>query len=150
MKRLSNFLSLICVILIGTSVAYSDTFRNKNDQNVAINGFDTVAYFSNSRAVMGQSDYQVQHAGAIWYFSSQKNKNIFEQNPPKYTPQFAGHCANGLSDGHLVLADPSLFRVIDGKLYLFFSKWGRAQWAMRQSSQIALAEQNWTEFKTSF
>lgn len=127
-------------------VAYSDTFYNKTNQNVAIDGYDTVAYFTQNEAVKGFARYQVTYLEVIWYFSTQENKNIFEAEPHKFIPQFAGHCANGLSDGHLVSANPKIFRVIDNRLYLFFSWWGKAQWKFDQQAQITLAESNWQDF----
>ncbi|WP_411746231.1 YHS domain-containing (seleno)protein [Reinekea sp.] len=136
--------------LIGLfSVAYSDTFYNKTNQNVALDGFDTVEYFNQKTATKGFARYQVTYLKAVWYFSTQENKNIFEADPEKFIPQFGGHCANGLSDGHLVRANPEIFRVIDGRLYLFFSWWGKAQWKYDQQAQIALAESNWGEFSSN-
>jgi YHS domain-containing protein len=149
MMRIFLFRSLMFFLISYASVAYSDTFYNKTNQNVAVDGYDTVAYFTQSEAVKGFARYQVSYLEVVWYFSSQENKNIFESEPSKFIPQFAGHCANGLSDGHLVRANPKIFRVIDDRLYLFFSWWGKAQWKYDQQAQIAQAESNWREFSLS-
>jgi hypothetical protein len=53
----------------------------------------------------------------------------FRSDPEKYLPQFNGLCANGLSDGHAIDANPKNWRIIDDKLYLYFSQYGRDQWS---------------------
>ena len=114
-----------------------------NQQIVAINAYDSVAYFTQDKAVKGTSEFSVQYLGVNWYFSNEVNKQLFENNPEKYAPQFNGHCANGLSDGHQVPGNPKYFRIIDDKLYFFYSKWGRLQWQINQPEQIKLANEYW-------
>ena len=97
--------------------------------SIAISGYDTVAYFTMKKAMKGNKQYTHLWNGKTWYFASIKHKDMFIANPEKYAPQFNGFCANGLSDGHAVAADPENWRIIDGKLYLFFSEYGRNQWS---------------------
>ena len=97
--------------------------------NIAINGYDTVAYFTLKKATKGNDQFTHQWNGRTWHFSSLTHKELFSANPEKYAPQFNGFCANGLSDGHAVEASPRNWRIIDGKLYLFFSEYGRDQWS---------------------
>lgn len=114
--------------------------------NVVMSGYDPVAYFVESDAVKGNSDHTLEWDGVTWQFSSQANLQRFEANPEKYAPQFGAHCANGLSSGHVVDGDPENWRIIDGKLYLYFSAWGRTQWAFGVDGKIQRANQTWTKF----
>ncbi len=142
MKKL--FFVLVLVLMVIPVSAKG--LVNANDAGVLIDGYDVVAYFLEGKAVQGKSIYQTQTEGVTLFFASEHNLTLFLANPATYLPQFAGHCANGLSDGHLVKANPEIFRIIDGKLYLFFSWWGKAQWKFEQQEQIELANQNWQKF----
>jgi len=96
--------------------------------DIAIEGYDTVAYFTLQKATKGSESFTHSWNGKTWYFSTAEHRDLFIENPEKYAPQFNGFCANGLSDGHAVEANPKNWRVIDNKLYLFFSERGRNKW----------------------
>ena len=61
--------------------------------NIAINGYDPVAYFTNKAAIKGSEKHTAQWNGAIWQFSNEENKNKFSASPQKYAPQYGGYCA---------------------------------------------------------
>ena len=131
--------------LLFSSLALANPWVTTKD-NVVIQGYDPVAYFVAHDAVKGDSGHALEWDGVTWYFSSQANLQRFQENPEKYAPQYGAHCANGLSDGHVVDGNPKNWRIIDGKLYLFFSAWGRAQWAFNVDEQIILANETWAKF----
>ena len=60
--------------------------------NVAIKGYDPVAYFTEQRAVKGAEGISHSWLGADWKFSSEKHKNLFSESPVKYAPQYGGFC----------------------------------------------------------
>ena len=126
--RISGTFSLMLVTALMASVLFIST-ANSDSDNIAIEGYDTVAYFMAQRATRGSKDISYQWNGLIWYFSSIENKKQFIADPKKFAPQFNGFCANGLSDGHAIEANPENWRIIDGKLYLFFSDYGRSKWS---------------------
>jgi len=53
-------------------------------EGVAIEGYDPVAYFTQSEAVKGNSEYSLKHNGITYHFASEENKALFEKNPDKY------------------------------------------------------------------
>lgn len=128
--------------LLFSAVSWAGPWVTDKD-NVVMFGYDPVAYFIEHDAVAGSAEHALEWDEAIWWFSSQENLARFEANPEQYAPQFGAHCANGLSDGHVVDGNPENWRIIDGKLYLFYSAWGRAQWAFGVDKQIGLATQTW-------
>jgi YHS domain-containing protein len=90
---------------------------------IAIQGYDPVAYFKQGKPVKGEKEYAVFAEGATYYFSSQENKEEFKKNFSKYEPQYGGWCAYAMgSEGSKVEIDPETFKIIDGKLYLFYNK----------------------------
>ena len=102
-----------------------ETLRKKNfntDQGLAIGGYDPVAYFTQNRAVKGSRDWSVSDQGVLYYFSTAANKEEFKKNPVKYEPQYGGWCAYAMgNDGTKVEVDPGTFKIVDGKLFLFYN-----------------------------
>ena len=48
-----------------------------NKAGVAINGYDTVAYFDQKKAVKGDKKFACDYKEATWYYSSEENKEKF-------------------------------------------------------------------------
>ena len=65
--------------------------------NVAIEGYDTVAYFTLGKATKGSDKFAHDWGGATWYFSTEANRDLFAANPEAYAPQFGGLCAEGVA-----------------------------------------------------
>lgn len=89
--------------------------------NVAIKGYDTVAYFTDSKPVKGSEEFAYDWMGATWYFANAEHRKMFMENPISYAPQYGGFCADGISDGNghvQVNIVPTTWQIIDGKLYL--------------------------------
>ena len=111
--------------------------------NVAIKGFDPVAYFTERQAVKGKKEIAHSWLGAEWQFSSEQHKKLFSENPVKYAPQYGGYCADGVAYEETTSnIDPHAWRIIDGKLYLNFSE-GAAIELEELEGQLEKAEQNW-------
>ena len=88
---------------------------------VALKGNDPVSYFNPGKPAKGASKISYDFDQSRYLFSSVKNKEQFAANPDRYAPQFSGLCATGLSMGAKAEADPNVFLVRDGKLYVFSS-----------------------------
>jgi len=95
---------------------------------VAINGYDTVAYFTDKKPVKGSETHAYQWMGANWLFASQEHLDLFKADPTKYAPQYGGYCAYGVSQGYLVSIEPEQFTVLDGKLYLNYDSSVQKKW----------------------
>ena len=113
-------------LLLASSAVFAGNAQvnpiNANSQGVAIKGFDTVAYFTQSRPVKGDAKFSFRWMDATWLFSSSENRDAFAKEPERYAPQFGGYCAWAVSNNHTADFDPEAWRVIDGKLYLNYSK----------------------------
>ncbi|MEO0358290.1 MAG: YHS domain-containing (seleno)protein [Pseudomonadota bacterium] len=110
---------------------------------VAINGYDPVAYFTESRPVEGSADHTSMHDGATFQFASAANKAMFDADPAAFAPQYGGYCAFAVSKGYTAKTDPDAWTVHNGKLYLNFNRLIRARWAVSKDSFIADADANW-------
>jgi YHS domain-containing protein len=91
------------------------------EKSIAIQGYDPVSYFSESKAKKGSKEIAFNYGNAIYYFSSKANLDLFKANPNKYEPQFGGWCAYAMGNsGDKVEIDPKTFKIVGGKLYLFY------------------------------
>lgn len=86
--------------------------------NAAIEGYDTVAYFTLGKATKGSGAFSHDWGGATWYFSTEANRDLFAANPEAYAPQFGGLCAEGVAFHEVTVnIEPEVFAIVDGKLY---------------------------------
>nr|WP_238936746.1 YHS domain-containing (seleno)protein [Sulfitobacter mediterraneus] len=122
----------------------------------AASGYDVVAYFdlpqnpigqSQPAPVAGDKDITAEYNGAKFAFSSEANKTAFLADPAKYAPQYDGHCAYGVSKGGKVPGNPTLWRIVDDKLYLNITKNVVGFWEEDIPGNIDLAEGNWTSIE---
>jgi YHS domain-containing protein len=113
-------------------------FSSRTD--TAINGHDTVAYFTVGKPVKGLDSLATTWMGAVWKFSSQANLDLFKANPEKYAPQYGGYCAYGVAQGSLVKVEPEQFTVRDGKLYLNYDADIQAKWLKDTATFIKSAD----------
>jgi YHS domain-containing protein len=113
--------------------------------NVAIEGYDTVAYFTEGKPVRGTQKFSYTWLGSDWYFANEKHRKLFSDNPISYAPQYGGHCADGVAGGEVyVNIEPDVWKIIDGKLYLS----GSDALAIEAGSDVmAKAEANWPKLR---
>jgi len=102
-------------------------FNSRTD--TAINGYDTVAYFTQNKPVKGLDSLVYDWMGAKWKFATAANLELFKAKPETYAPQYGGYCAYGVTQGYLVKVDPAQFTVRDGKLYLNYDADVQAKWS---------------------
>jgi YHS domain-containing protein len=127
-------------LLLMSVPALAGSFINTigSNENVAINGFDTVAFFIEQKSVPGKAEHSFEWMGAKWLFASEDNLERFKAAPEKYAPQYGGHCALGVSMGYISNKPTSgLFEIVNDKLYLFpsgtrshsgaYDEWRRVQ-----------------------
>ena len=91
---------------------------DRNSAGIAIKGYDPVAYFTEGKAVRGSDTFSYQWLGATWHFASAEHRDLFTADPAKYAPQYGGYCTSGIVSGNIHSADPKVWRIVDGKLYL--------------------------------
>ena len=132
----------LTLILLAQSAWASDQIFQQN--GVAVNGYDVVAYFENI-AVKGEARYSQQWNGVAWHFANEGNRAVFAADPERYAPQYGGFCAYAMSKGSLAATDPRAWTIHNGKLYLNFSIQVRQLWKQDIDRNILLADQNWSK-----
>lgn len=148
--------NLFLVLLILTSVVSAETQNSdlvkkytNHENGVALNGYDPVSYFHNS-PVIGNKNQSTDYKGITYFFSSSKSKETFERDPEKYIPVYGGWCAYAMANsGELVSINPETYKIIDGKLYLFYNAYFNntlKKWNKNESIFLSKANINWENY----
>lgn len=147
MKKLTTL-----ILLLVTSFAFSQNTAKRItlfnlDKKVAIQGYDPIGYFKQNKAVKGKKEIAATYDGVIYYFSTIENKNAFLKTPAKYEPQYGGWCAFAMGDsGDKVEINPETFKIIEGKLYLFYNAYFNntlKSWNKNETVLKSKADTNW-------
>ncbi len=113
--------------------------------HVAIKGYDTVAYFTDGKAIKGSSEFEYVFDDAKWQFSSAAHRDLFATDPDRYMPQYGGFCAGLMVFGDLTPADPEAWTIVDGKLYMVSRKALLDRWKANSAENIGEADKHWPD-----
>ena len=117
---LSTLVSLASLLVSAQPALRAKQFNL--DEGVALQEYDPVAYFVQGKAIKGKVEFSHKANGVTYYLSSASNKELFSKNYKSYEPQYGGWCAYAMGEtGEKVEVDPETFKIIDGKLYLFYN-----------------------------
>lgn len=127
---------------------------NLGDAHIGLQGYDPVAYFTENKAVEGSKSIKTTYQGVTYYFKSKQDLELFNANPSKYEPEYGGWCAYAMgAKGEKVEIDPETFKIVNGKLYLFYNKFFNntlKTWNKDEAGLKRKADNNWKNFyKTS-
>ncbi|WP_136668032.1 YHS domain-containing (seleno)protein [Flavobacterium sp. H122] len=141
-----TILILFSIISFGQNTA-KRTKQYNIESTLAIQGYDPVAYFKANKAIKGKKDLSYVFDGITYHFASKENKDEFQKSPQKYEPQYGGWCAYAMgSSGDKVEINPETFKIIDGKLYLFYNAFFNntlKSWNKDEKGLKAKADTNW-------
>ena len=118
--------------------------------NDAIRGYDAVAYFTRGKPVKGSNDYSFMYKGARWKFSTAEHLDLFMLDPEAYAPQYGGYCAYAIANGETVSAEPDLWTIHNGKLYLNYNRRTNRLWKENMEQYIKQADKEWLEIEKEF
>ena len=113
----------------------------------AVRGYDAVAYFTEGRPVEGKRKFAHRWMDTEWRFASAVNRDLFAAKPEKYAPQYGGWCAWAVANGYTASTDPHAWKIVDGRLYLNYSKSVQRQWNGNIPDHIARGDRNWPGIK---
>ena len=111
--------------------------------NVALQGYDTVAYFTEGAPVRGSDAFTTEHQGATWKFASQETLDLFLSDPGAYVPQYGGYCAWAVALGQTAKGSAKQWHIEDGKLYLNINANIKQRWLDDVDNKIVEADANW-------
>ncbi|HEY9048155.1 MAG TPA: YHS domain-containing (seleno)protein [Ohtaekwangia sp.] len=121
MKSLRTLFTMIVAIIILHPV-YAQVVEPIDKNKIANGGYDLVSYFTDGAPQKGTQEFTEEIKGVRYQFASAEHKDLFKSNPDKYLPVCDGYCAWGVAEkGKRVPVNPTTYKIIDGKLYLFFN-----------------------------
>ena len=132
---------LVCAGLVTIASAAIDS------NTVGLSGYDLVSYHTSKRPLRGNGHFVAVHDGVTYLFANEQNQATFERDPERYLPAYGGYCAFGVSVGKKFVADPEVWRVVDGKLYVNLDARIQDQWLMDVSGRIKTADDKWQGIK---
>ena len=152
---MKNLLHLSLTLLFsGLLFAQQDFQAERKNANVesdqlAVQGYDLISYFKENKPKKGDSLWKSSHNGLIYYFSSEANKLMFDENPGEYLPQFGGWCAYAMGQKNKkVEINPEAYSIENGKLYLFYRSYFNdtlEKWNENNDNLRIAAESNWSK-----
>ena len=114
-------------------------------ENVAIKGYDTVAYFTVGQPTKGKHEFAFSWDDTQWHFANADHRDLFAADPERYAPQFKGFCAASLTKGKVNVTDPEAWAIVDGKLYLSTNKKFMRKFRQNTAENIKKAEEVWAK-----
>lgn len=149
-RRSFAALGLTCAILatLDRSWAAGDEV-NVDPAGVALHGYDPVAYFKLGQPTPGDPAVSARHGGATYQFASTAHRDAFLAAPERYVPQYGGYCALGTALGRKVDGDPTLWRIVEGKLYVNINAQAQEVWLRDIAGNIAKADAVWPTIKAT-
>ena len=144
----------LILLVVAPLFVYSQALQRSKQFNLenglAIQGYDPVVYFTQNKAVEGNKQLTTVFEGVTYRFSSAANKELFSKDPKKYEPQYGGWCAYAMgATGEKVEVDPETFKILNGKLYLFYHSWTNntlTKWNKDEPNLRSKADKSWTVF----
>lgn len=146
---MTSILKLISVLAILAGPSTAPAFAGKSEiytgfaSDLAVSGYDAVAYFEKGEPSKGSKSIATNYKGATWRFENQANLDLFLSAPETYAPQYGGYCAWAVAEGYTAKGNPKYWTIHDGKLYLNYSKKVQADWLEDIPGFIAKADENW-------
>ncbi len=149
MKLLLNLAVFTLLTFAGFSQEVS--IRKKEfllQKGTGISGYDPTAYFS-GKPQKGKREFSYTQEGINYQFANANNLETFKKNPDKYEPQYGGWCAYAMgSSGEKVEVDPETFKIVNGKLFLFYHTFFSntlTDWNKDENALKTKADVNWSK-----
>lgn len=115
------------------------------EAGLALQGYDVVAYFTLGKAVKGNAPIAHRIGTRLYYFSTLLHRDLFIAHPGHYEPQYGGWCAYAMGEtGKKVGINPETFKIVEGKLYLFYNayftntlkKWNKDEKNLKRKADL--------------
>jgi YHS domain-containing protein len=136
-------LVLFSLLILSFPARSDSTIYTAYFSDLAVSGYDTVAYFTQNKPVKGKGKFSFEYKGATWQFKNQANLNAFILAPEDYAPQYGGYCAWAVAKDNTAKGDPEQWYIHDGKLYLNYDEDIRNKWLQDKEPLIKQADANW-------
>lgn len=143
MIRAVRWLAATAAVALASGVSLASEAINAEPGGLAIQGYDTVAYFTEGAPVVGSPDYESEWQGVRWRFAKPGHLARFEDDPEQYAPRYGGFCAGAMARGWKAPVDPEAFAIVDGRLYLAYHWPAIDRFEAEAEVRVPAADENW-------
>lgn len=119
--------------------------RSGDDARLMLRGYDVVAYHSEGRARPGSPRFRGEFEGVVYHFASAEHLALFQREPAKYQPAYHGYDATRMVYAIPELADPTVWRDLHGRVFLFADEASKAAFELDAAGNAALADSYWKD-----
>jgi len=138
------FVATLAALVAGCGTRHA-VVADRNGEPLMLLGHDPVSYFTDAKAIRGDPAITARFDGDVYYFVSDEHRRMFVADPAKYAPQYGGFCSSGAAYGVKLGSDPTEWRILDGRLYIFGDVLGREYWLMDPRWHVEKADALWPE-----
>ena len=135
------------IVLVGSMASASAFAQDYSHSTPGMSVYDPVAYFTEGKPVRGSGRHVTVVDDVTYAFASAEHQKMFEANPQKYLPAYGGYCVYGIGVGKKFVADPEIWRIVDGKLYLNLDESVQQKWEKDIPGYIKKGDANWLTVK---
>lgn len=143
---------LLVVFLFSGLAGWAQQIPARDGNGIALEGYDAVSYFQGGPE-KGLQKHSYTYQGSTYLFSSDYNRTAFVQHPDKYLPQYGGWCAYAMGlNGSLVPVNPETYKILNGRLYLFYNAGFNntlKKWNRKEAALLPRADRQWETYDTS-
>jgi len=125
------------------AMASASEVINVDHTGLALQGYDPIAYFTDGKPVKGSAEFTATYKGAKYQFVSTDHRDLFNQSPAKYEPQFGGFCGYAASINKLAPIEVEYFQVLHDRLVLQHNKKAWDLWHKDVEGNLKKADVNW-------
>ncbi|MEW6221082.1 MAG: YHS domain-containing (seleno)protein [Thermodesulfobacteriota bacterium] len=140
-SSLCSLLTVLLNLLVACSAPPQEI--NQTSDGLAIHGYDPVAYFLDAGPREGRPEIELRWQGARWRFATREHRQLFQDAPKRYAPQYGGYCAYAVAMGRTADIDPRAWKIAGGRLFLNYDLEVQKTWEAEQARFIAQADRNW-------
>jgi YHS domain-containing protein len=119
---------------------------SRDGAGAALQGYDVISYLER-HAEKGNKEFSVEYGEVRWQFASAEHRDQFRRDPEHFVPEYGGFCAYSVGRGYPATADPRVYTVVDGKLYVFFDKAVQMVWEQDRRRLLLSAERYWPQLQ---
>jgi len=138
-----TFLLYVGALIAFAALAPAGEVVNIDKNGQALQGYDPIAYFTDGKPVKGSPQFTASYKGATYQFASAEHRDMFNQSPAKYEPQFGGFCGYAASIKKLAPIEVEYFQVLHDRLILQHNKKAWELWHKDVEGNLKKADANW-------
>jgi hypothetical protein len=147
--KTARALTFAAALALAPAMAFAGDLYNVNESNVAIEGYDPVAYHVAGQPMKGDPAHAYDWHDATWHFASAEHRELFAREPDRYAPQFGGFCSGAMVKGIVASIDPEEWVIVDGQLFLGGRPGAVDYLSGDRNETLANAQANWSRLNAS-